>query len=516
MSKKSHPIRQWAPADSASGKDAAASRDAAPIVFLGIVFLFSCIRAAKLSLVHDEAITYFIQLPLSFWGIFTFDAGIWMPNNHFLNSALIKILTHFLGPSEFVIRMPALMGHALYLFGAYKISRLFLKGAPLFIGLALLTLNPFTMDFFSCARGYGLGLGFMMSGLYFFFRAPRNTFFCASLLAMAVFSQLTFLMIFAATVTVLFLIEMSGLLRLMKKTPSDSLFVKQFFKRIFLPIAPGVVFLTVIYAHPLKTMLTVNDHFHAGLTSGNQGFWQDTVRSLIDATLYGKAYPVAGLHNAAMFFIGALLLGAASYLIAKRTMKAELKPSDKILFWCLGLMVVLALSIVMQHFFSGKEYVTDRWVIYFIPLFMLFAIVFWQCCRGLASKAFRVTANAVFYSTAPLFIFHCLSCSNLSHFYTWKYDASTRDMVQQIVEMNNGKNLPENSVLVGSNILFAWSFNYYINKGKLWWIRYIDSSGPDGLYDYYCLFPDDKPLIDKYGLTVIKNYDLSGAILARP
>lgn len=488
------------------------------------VFLLSCVRAARLSLVHDEALTFLIQAQLSFKGILTFSEGIWMPNNHYLNSLLIKLFTRFFGPSEFVIRIPALLGHALYLFGIYKIGRLFLKGAPFLVALGLLTLNPFVLDFFSCARGYGPGLGFFALGLYFFFKRagglwPKkdiwNNFFCMSLLTFSVFSHLIFLVMFVSVAAALCFIELTGILRVMKKTPSDSLFAKLFLQRIVFPVVPGAVFLAQVYTRPAQKILEANEHLNAGATSGTQGFWQDTVRSLLDATLYGKTYSIPHLHGVFVFFIAACLFLALFILAGRKMARLEFGAGDKILSWSLALLVTGVAAIVLQHIFSQREYATDRWVIYLVPLFAIFFMALWQSFSHLACRALRFVLGAVFTAAAFLCIIHCLSCVNFTHFYTWAYDASTKEMFDRIVADREDKELGDAPVLLGNNLLFEPSLNYYIYRKNLPWLGLVDRRGPDGVYDYYCLLPEDRPLIEKYGLRVLEEYKVSGAILAK-
>ena len=131
-----------------------------------IVFGYTCIRAAILSITIDEAATYLWHVQLSFRQIFSHTwQGIL--ETHLLNTLLIKIVTQFFGNSEFAIRIPALIGHVLYLFWTIKILNLFLKGRKFILGLSLMVTNPYLLSFFSCARGYSLGLGFFMGGLYF-------------------------------------------------------------------------------------------------------------------------------------------------------------------------------------------------------------------------------------------------------------------------------------------------------------------------------------------------------------
>ena len=133
-----------------------------------ITFLYVCVRAYLLSITYDEAFTFLYHALRPYLDILTF-AGPVKSNSHLLNTFLIKFFVGIFGISEFTIRIPALLGFLVYLIAICKILRLFLKEWYLILGICLLMLNPFMLDFFSCARGYSLGLGFFALSLYFLF-----------------------------------------------------------------------------------------------------------------------------------------------------------------------------------------------------------------------------------------------------------------------------------------------------------------------------------------------------------
>ena len=92
--------------------------------------------------------------------------------NHVLNSLLARYATQAFGVSQFTFRMPALLGAALYLLavasivtrvvnsGEAEASRT-LKRALAAMGFAILTLNPFVLDYLVASRGYALALGML-------------------------------------------------------------------------------------------------------------------------------------------------------------------------------------------------------------------------------------------------------------------------------------------------------------------------------------------------------------------
>lgn len=130
-----------------------------------IVFLFATnvYRAWTQSITHDEANTYeeFLTGPIA--RIFT----TYRANNHVAQSLLSGLAVRWFGLSEFSLRLPSLLGSALYLGVVWQLSRyLYGRRWLVVLSVAALGLNPFLLDYYSAARGYGLGLAFLLWAFY--------------------------------------------------------------------------------------------------------------------------------------------------------------------------------------------------------------------------------------------------------------------------------------------------------------------------------------------------------------
>ena len=125
---------------------------------------YEVLRAIHVSFTIDEAQTHIQYLSSGPLSIFNFNSA----NNHFLNTLLAKIFSMLGGNHEFVLRMPSLLGYALFLVFAFLLLDKFVSRTTAALGFLLLNLNPYVLDFFSLCRGYGLSLGFLMASFYFF------------------------------------------------------------------------------------------------------------------------------------------------------------------------------------------------------------------------------------------------------------------------------------------------------------------------------------------------------------
>lgn len=123
------------------------------------LFALCAWRAATQAISHDEAVTWLSYLDGPLSGVFE---G-WRANNHVLHSLLAWFSVHAFGTSELSLRLPALLGAALYLLAARRLSRrLFGDGRLHLLALLLLAANPLVLDLLVAARGYGLALALML------------------------------------------------------------------------------------------------------------------------------------------------------------------------------------------------------------------------------------------------------------------------------------------------------------------------------------------------------------------
>jgi hypothetical protein len=164
--------------------------------------LLAALFAVCVSLTHDEALTNELYITGPLANIFNnFD-----PNHHFLNTILMRASAAIFGDSELALRLPALGGAALYFTAVYRIALVAVgDGPPLLVAAALLSLNPFVLDFMVAARGYGLALALLLWVLALLLKqfqspviAPKILAWAGVALALSVTANLIFVLPAAA------------------------------------------------------------------------------------------------------------------------------------------------------------------------------------------------------------------------------------------------------------------------------------------------------------------------------
>jgi len=144
------------------------------VVACTFFLVFVSARAVRVPFTYDEAASYIryidTTVPSVFdtnlLSIFNFEVA----TNHFLNTALTKCSFLIGGANQLVLRLPNLLGYALYLGCAGLILRRLPNPLIAAVAFLLLNLNPYLLDFFALSRGYGLSLGLLMGSLFFVLR----------------------------------------------------------------------------------------------------------------------------------------------------------------------------------------------------------------------------------------------------------------------------------------------------------------------------------------------------------
>src|ERR1051326_1907428 len=138
------------------------------IIAMGVLlFCYTAFRACTLSFSWDESYSYLEFVRHHWWLPHEFNTMA--ANDHLLNTWLMKICASLFGIYELSLRLPNLAAHLLYLFFSAKIAMQMGKNFLPILTFILLNFNPYLLDFFSAARGYGLSMGLMMASLYFIF-----------------------------------------------------------------------------------------------------------------------------------------------------------------------------------------------------------------------------------------------------------------------------------------------------------------------------------------------------------
>ena len=137
---------------------------AAPFGVAAAALAYVVARAARVPFTYDESHSYFhyVGAPLRTIVLFQGDVDA---NNHTLNSLLMTLAARWIGRSELALRIPNVAAFAGFAAAALVLIRRLRHPASRLLAAVLLLLNPFVLELFSLARGYGIALAFVLGSL---------------------------------------------------------------------------------------------------------------------------------------------------------------------------------------------------------------------------------------------------------------------------------------------------------------------------------------------------------------
>lgn len=447
------------------------------LLISGIVFYFVFLKANNTSFTHDESFTYLHYVHMDFLDILSFKHPY--TNNHILNTLLIKYSEKLFGSSEIALRTPSLL--ALLIYFIYSIKLLISINKNLVIlFFCFMIFNPYLLEFFALARGYGLSISFMIMGLYYFLNYLKINktkdgiiFHIACLLA--ILSNFSLLNFYVASLITFNLIKITESI-ITKKT-------FQFFKinKIHF-ICLSISF--IILFEPIRRL----SNLPALDFGGKDGFIKDTVVSIINTLLYNTTISNT-LITVFAYSLSILFLLVFLFIlknVIKRNLEFVLENSRMI---ALNFILLLcALANTAQHYFLNNDYFNGRFALFFYPLFTLNLILVFDY---IYRKQFKSIIISISLISSILLMINLYTNYNPNYYYDWHNDIDTKKIMKTLVEDHQKENKNTKSVTLGVNWLFEPVTNFYRVTWDLKWLNETNRNGISQTDDYYCIFKND-------------------------
>ncbi len=466
-------------------------------IALGLL-AYTAYRAVHLSMTHDESCSYLFFLDDNLWDVFFKKTGWPSANLQWLNSAFMQVSAAIFGHAEWSLRLHSLLGHLLYMLFSFLLLKNTAKNNWLLLaGFIVLNFNPYILDFFSLARGYGLALAWMLASLYYFSTWINSrkyghlilVFVTAILSILGNFTALNyFAAIFAAVVYVL-LIKWK-----------ETQFKSKWLNFLIPLLASGILY--VFLRTPIHHLREKGELYYGAKTA------YETLYTLIKNSLYGYKY--LKMYN--VEFFAATLLLLLTIAILRSFVQLIKSPKNKSsLFYFIVAMMPLGIFIgtVLQHELFGTLYLWNRTALLFVPLCALSVAYLWVDVWSNSDKW-----TMIFPIIIGLFCaVHLGKSSNLTYTREWVYDASTKDM---LLYMQN-KTPQSQPVKLGVYWLYQPTTAYYFQTLGLDFsptpIR-EDGLRQDTFFDYYYVQNEDVGKISPE-YQVEKIFGVSGTLMKR-
>ena len=466
------------------------------------LFIYTSLRAHLLSMTHDESGSFTIWTEYPIFSCFV-DPSCWRTANlHFLYVLMMKGTLSLFGTSELAIRMPSLIGHLVYLIFSWKLVKMWSeKPWVVLFGFIILNSNPFLLEFFSLARGYGLANTFLMVSIYYtgvFLKTKQKAaawgMFGGAFLA--VFSNFTMLNFYACMTASVGLVPLYLFLKKEKTDWRPWLYL--------LGVGALISFVLFGLLYMPITSLSSGGEFEYGAKS----FW-DTIDSNVKSSLYTVKY----MHsNHVQIFGGLFLLMLAIGLVLSVLLFLKSPKNTRAQFAlvvsCLPMLV--ALATVVQHYLLGVNYLQGRTALVFVPLTTVALFFF---VENILQKEDGWWRRAIPVMIGVFCAVHAFRSYQLSGTYEWWYDARTKDMVEYMASI-----VPEGKrVKLGMHWVFHPTTRFYCETVPYDFtesLLYEKQLRDDIFYDYYYVNPGEETMLNpRY--KVEKKFLWAGVLMVR-
>lgn len=415
---------------------------------LGYVFL----RAYTLSFTHDESLSFTVVDGNTRWAL--------TANNHKLNTLLMSWCKTFFGSSEISLRLPNVLSFLLYLMGCFLILKNSKKDWLLLVGFCLMIFNPFLLEFFSLARGYGLSLGLMLMSIYFLLEteSPQST---ASKYLKYSFLSILFaiLALYANLALINYLIVVQIILVtkylfVRTKDKDTAYFDFKFWGIIAAACIP--LFLEI------QTLLALNEsgELYFGAKSFNEGLNSLITMSLSPSLDYDFVVLSIKIIVLLCLSLGLLLV------ISEKKFQSPLA-------LLLMVMTLLLMGLFFEHWMFGAKFPMERTALFYIPLIAVFIYHLFSDLSTL-NKIKKSYYIVVAFSFCSFALANFAMSANITNSKVWHYDAHTKAVMEKIKEMTQQEAKIKS---ISNHWLFEPTINYYIRTWKL----KISSANRDGV-----------------------------------
>ncbi len=466
-----------------------------------LIWIYIIIRAYSVLITHDEAYS-FLLIKTNY-----LKAMAGTANTHWLNSLGMKIGYILFGHEPWQLRIFSMLAWPVYGFSALKISA---GLRSRFLGWALfcaLILNPFLLDFFSLARGYGLTCAFTLASIWKITEAlnkqsVEDRQWQAALVfgMLALFSNYTSLYYFIAIITVFIFFNLL-------ERNWKALWQPKYINWYVITLGAGLF----AVANLLFIKLYTGDLEYGGDT--------DLIGSLFGSMVNGILYfrGSASLANILTYVLVILLSASVVYSFF---WYVKHKRVTSFIYLSATLFFILLLNLAF-HLLFGTPYLYSRTTLMLYPSIVTVLFLFFD---AIEFRKLRITYMHVGLSVSVMlmFIIHFFSTLNFKYCFEWKQQAESKECFDYLVKLN------------AHNVLtHEWHYGVYLNYYKV-----LDEekysfkpekvttrefvSIPDELYnkathsDYALILPPyDLVKMRSKGLrfTVLKEFPITGSLI---
>jgi hypothetical protein len=390
-------------------------------------------HALDMDITHDEAYSFYL-IKTNYYRAMPGSA-----NTHWLNSFFMKLFDMLFGDAPVCLRIHSVLAFPFFAHAVFRLSSI-IKSKPLqLLFYCIVVFNPYLLDFFSLARGYGLALTFQAWTLLLLIKACNKPFDFRVWLNIVILTALTVaanLSYFYSIVAV----SMTFILFLIQNRKNAEVFVGTRARTIAL-------LFTIIILAPIADLLFIRYYGNDLGYGGEINFIESVFGSVWDGSIY---FSLSASWSSILSYASfALLLIIAVFYCFKLTRDKKLSAG---FIACLPRLVLILLSLFF-HIVFWTPFLNGRTALqWWIPgMFMIcFSISEWT----FPAKRLQFATYGLAGILSMFITFHFAMQYNSRFCFEWRPHANNKQAIIDLFELH-----PTHPKI--NPVLRGVYFNYY-------------------------------------------------------
>jgi hypothetical protein len=284
------------------------------------------------------------------------------------------------------------------------------------------------------------------------------------------------------------------------KKRSEAAIIKEF----FLLFAPLSIF---IFVAPVIINMNQSTALFWG---GETGFWKDTVFSLITETIYGNHF-MRHLRNGVQIGVAIALFTSFVLILLNYISTKSIKRYSFLAYIFIILISCFLMNFLEFHLF-GIHYLQERTALFYFPLFILLLAFLFDDLIRKKKNIFIL----VIIGIAIVFTYNFVININFNYVKSWKKEADTKDMINDIIELKT-KVIDNDNSLNLSVLKWSWLYDndifYYKQKYHLDWLNFKGYYNNGDSSNIVFLDKSDVDSLNNPSLKFVKDYPCSNMVL---
>ncbi len=403
------------------------------ITVVSVCFGIVVYRAYNIGITHDEAFS-FLLIDTNYINALATTA-----NTHILNSLSMKIFNLLNLNHWFFLRVHSILSFLVYAFFVYKILRFFKTSSSKITFITLMICNPFVLEFFSLARGYGISMAFLTAAIFHALSYLQNH-SSTNLRKLLLFSSLAML----GNYTVLY--PLAGIFIYLFWIQKKAL-IQQLLERK--TVLLSIIYLIINLGAAVNMLLI--KHITNDLQYGaDQSFLFESLPSLFLNTAF-IPFP----SQAKTIETIGIMLSFFTFFLMVNTFIISLLKKNKLLGFATSVFLLSFLFYSLSHWIFSTPYPLSRTSLNLFPFIALNLIIWIEL--ALKNKWLKTTIKT---SSVIFLIYFSIQNFSLNHTLEWRNQSEVQYVFEETIKIHQQKSDKQPVILCDEAYYAVWT-NYY-------------------------------------------------------